>query len=176
MNTPRGRSGTGLTAGFDVLLTVLVVTGLVVFLASRFAGGGLSPSGAESTVSPSTSPSSAPASYVVDIQPGLQVKWNAAAAAQETLDQIQTSQRLVGKALAEPRILSVSAWAGRDVPAEFGSGQMDVWPIVWVVEARGTFVTYTCPVTPCPSDSSGWYLFDDTGAVIGSGFPLPQPS
>jgi hypothetical protein len=75
--------------------------------------------------------------------------------------------------MAEPRILSVEAWAGQDVPADFGEGNGQ--PVVWVVQALGTFVAFSCTVAPCPAESSGWYLFDDTGQVIGSGFPLPQP-
>lgn len=114
-------------------------------------------------------------SFTVQIEDGLQVSWNADAAAAATLGQIKASERMVGRALAEPRILSVDAWFGMDVPPEIGQGNTLTWPAVWVVRAEGTFVAFSCPQNPCPSGSSGFAMFDDTGAPIGTGFPLPNP-
>jgi hypothetical protein len=133
-----------------------------------------------------TAPSSAPAAFptpaptlsrtfTVQIELGVQPHWNADAAAAAMLARISGNERLEGRVLAEPKILSVEAWTGADVPFNFGAGQMFGHDVVWVVRAEGTFVAFSCPVAPCPGDTSGFAMFDDSGAPLGSGFPLPSP-
>jgi hypothetical protein len=127
-------------------------------------------------VSPSPAADVTPTrAFTVQIELGVQPRWNADAAAAAMLAQIAGNERMEGRALAEPKIISVEAWAGTHVPSNIGAGQMFGHDVVWVVRAEGTFVAFSCPVAPCPGDTSGFAMFDDSGAPLGSGFPLPSP-
>jgi hypothetical protein len=149
-----------LPAALAVVAVALVLGGALV--SARMGLGSSQPSAASNPVS----------DFNVRIQEGLSVKWNPVDAAAQTLELIKGDERLLGRALAEPRILSVEAYAGEDIPFEIGEGNLGEWPVVWVVRAQGTFVAFSCPVAakPCPSGSSGFYAFDDDGMVIGDGF------
>jgi hypothetical protein len=150
----------------------------VVVLAILVAGCGAPGSLPTANQSPAMIPTAEATptrAFTVQIEEGLQVDWNADAAAAATLVQIKASERIVGRVLAAPRIVSVEAWSGIDVPPEIGQGNLFESRVVWVVRAEGTFVAFSCPQDPCPSESSGFVMFDDSGAPLGSGFPLPSP-
>jgi hypothetical protein len=154
-----------------------VSTGAMVGLALIVAAcGAPGPSAVSSQLPAPTSEATPTRAFTVQIEDGLTAQWNPDAAAAAMIAQIHGNERLDGRVLAEPKILSVEAWAGADVPFNIGAGQMFGHDVVWVVRAEGTFVAFSCPVAaPCPGDTSGFVMFDDTGAHIGSGFPLPSP-
>ena len=127
------------------------------------------------TARPASAAPSAIADYVVHIAEGLDVAWTAAEAAAATLDQIARNEELLDETLAAPRIVSVEAYAGSDVPGEFGggNGNFSDWPVIWVVRAEGTFTSFFGGPSANPSTGNdGYYVFDDeTGDVIGAGSP-----
>jgi hypothetical protein len=112
---------------------------------------------------PTPSPPPAPPGYSVHIAKGLHPKWTAEAAAADVYAEIKGTERLLGHALAEARIISVEAMAGRDVPHEF-SGPYRGRPIIWIVQAQGTFSASGPGVTYWGTD--GFSVFDDQGELL----------
>lgn len=108
------------------------------------------------------------AAYPVTIAPGLTPSWTAEAAADAALKQIQSMEVRLGTKLAEPQIVSVEAASGASAP--MGDTNLASYSIVWVVKANGTFVSDFGPPGRTFTGTYGWFLFDDAGLPIGSGF------
>jgi hypothetical protein len=172
-----GRRRTPIYPPILLLPAVLVLVGAAIWLRQPPVGGE-----ATATSSPSTFPTEGVATapglsptpdFSITIAPGLNPDWTPDAAAQAVLDKIASAERLLGKALVPPKILSVEAVTGKDVPPELGEGSLGGYPLIWIVRANGTFIADYGPIGNNASASSGYYLFDDAGTVVASGFPLP---
>src|SRR5450759_1108362 len=111
--------------------------------------------------------------YSTSIQPGLSPAWTADQAANQALREIARNEQVLGHRLVEPRIRSVAAVSGATASARVGNSAVGALPVVWIVEADGTFVSYfgRAGVEP-PSATNGYLLFDDQGSLVGSGFPI----
>ena len=108
-----------------------------------------------------------PTGYTVKIARGLQVLWTPSAAALTTIRGIMWNEKILGRELAEPRIISIEAMAGKDVPDAF-SGPWPEVPVAWVVHAQGTYF-HPLPGQPPLLGTDGFIVYDDAGNPIGGG-------
>lgn len=165
----------GIAASLIIILAVAAVIGL----SSRPNGGsstiatpGASDAPMTTLTLTATVAPTVDQSFTVTVEPGLAVRWSAEAAATRVLSLIASNEKRVGRSVAPPRILSVDAFSGNDAPDEVGGSNLGEFPVVWIVHATGTFTNDYGPVTVEPG-AEGWYVFDDTGEVVGSGFGSP---
>ena len=123
------------------------------------------------TTEPTSTPFPLPTGYAVHIEKGLNPSWTAQAAAADVYAGL-LGYAGSGQVLAQPRILSVDAVSGRNVPKdEFGCCE-PANSIRWIVRAQGTF--FNEHSGPSPGwrffGTDGWFLYDDTGENLASGF------
>ncbi|HEY7598627.1 MAG TPA: hypothetical protein VH741_01780, partial [Candidatus Limnocylindrales bacterium] len=123
-----------------------------------------------STSVPSATPTPGPPYSVLiddDVTPSLLHQEIAVRA----LAQIASAEARLGRRIAEPQILTVRATRLDRVSSSARDGQTgEGSQAVWYVTARGTFVPFFGP--PDISADNGYWLFDDAGNVISSGFPI----
>ena len=112
--------------------------------------------------------------YQTSVEVGLSPKWTADAAATAALREIANNEQRLGRRLVDPKIRSVAAVASATAAARVGYVATSGPGVVWIVEADGTFVGYFGRHgVPSSSGTSGYLAFDDSGRLVGSGFPLP---
>ena len=111
------------------------------------------------------------------IAKGLHPTWTAQAAAAHAYAFTKIDEQAAGEVLAEAKIISVDAVAGRDVPQDqFGCCE-PANSIRWIVHAQGTF--FNDHGGPSPGrrffGSDGWILYEDeSGIATGFSFtPIP---
>jgi hypothetical protein len=117
-------------------------------------------------------------SFEVSVAPGLDTKLSPDAAAATALKDIANMERVLGRQLSVPAILSVDALKGSDVPIAFGHPELSTHPVVWLVKARGTFVSFFGGPLNAerPQATDGYFLLDDEGSVIGTVSRSPSRS
>jgi hypothetical protein len=124
------------------------------------------------TTEPTSTPFPQPTGYTVHIEKGLSPSWTAEAAAADVYAGVMAYESGGGQVLAQPRIVSVDAVSGRNVPKdEFGCCE-PANSIIWIVRAQGTFFNGHAGLAPGQRffGTHGWFLYDDTGDNLGSGF------
>ena len=110
--------------------------------------------------------------YRVTIGAGLTPTLPAEAVAGWALANIAGMERKLGRAIATPEILTVEYTTVGRLPPRIQEGRSDErGGGIWVVTARGTFVPFFGDATI--SADNGYWLLDDLGHPIGSGFPIP---
>lgn len=178
------------TFPFILLPVALLLAGVVLLRPSVFggsshtagaaappsAGAASSPASVSSNVAPPppTAATFEDQGFPVTVAAGLLPNWNPEAAALEALRLIQLTENRIGKKLAPAAVVSMQVVEGRSVPYSYGNGALGEHPIVWIVAANGTFqATFGPPGGNLATAPNGYYLFDDTGRMIGHGFPIP---
>lgn len=134
-----------------------------------------SPSTQTTLQPPSPTPIPVPTGYSVTIAAGLHPQWTAEAAAATVIARILHTEQVTGRVLAEPRVLSVEAMAGKDVP-DSASGPFPDHGVCWVVLAQGTFWSSYAPGTAGLYASEAWLVYDDQGNEIGGSFVSGTPT
>ncbi|MGH2455499.1 MAG: hypothetical protein ACRDHD_04500 [Candidatus Limnocylindria bacterium] len=91
------------------------------------------------------------------------------------LAKLETNERDLGRILVPARIRSVTAVDASgltEVEPDIGEENPQPDGIVWIVRADGTFVANRGRIDEPITSPSGYYLIsDDTGAILGMGFP-----
>lgn len=155
--TTRVRPGVWPSLPLSIWVGLIVMSILAGFFLVRFANGGTPPPDYPVVIASDVSPKLAPSS-----------------AAAVALKAITANEQQLGRRLAEPTVLSVEAFKGSAVPQEFAEGNLGDHAVVWIVKARGTFVSFTSrPGIEPLSYDNGFFAIDDSGTIIGMGLPLP---
>ena len=120
------------------------------------------------------SPSAAPTlagDVVLQIAPGAVPRQRPEDVATIVFRDISSMERMVGRQLRPPRILSMTATGERDAMNSLGQPGNGGAELVWLVHAEGTFATNR-GAKPIPPASTGYFIIDDlTGDIVGFGFP-----
>jgi hypothetical protein len=129
------------------------------------------------TAEATSTPLPLPTGYDIHIEKGLSPSWTAEAAAAVVYADLLAYVSVGGQVLAQPRIISVDAVSGKNLPTdEFGCCE-PANSIRWIVRARGTF--FNSHAGPAPGSryfgTDGWFLYDDSGDNLGSGYKGIRP-
>jgi hypothetical protein len=74
------------------------------------------------------------------IAAGLSPRQTSDQVATVAMDAIHAMETQLGRRLIEPKVRSIEAVRGADVPRSFGNDNFAAYDVVWIVKADGTFV------------------------------------
>jgi hypothetical protein len=115
-----------------------------------------------------------PTGYSVSIADNVDPSWTPDQAAAKAMAALLGQQEALGQVLAEPRILSVAAMKGKDVPDSF-DGPFPENDLVWVVDCQGSFVQQSGWHGAPWMGTHGFFIFGDDGDGVAAGADLTIP-
>lgn len=107
-----------------------------------------------------------PTGYTILIQDGLEFQWSPEDAAAAAFAAMNKNADIVGRDLATPRIISVTASSGGNVAEEYGGPYPQ--SVVWAVHPEGTYFDLLPGQEPALA-SDGYIVYDDTGQSVAFG-------